>query len=273
MDKLKINGKLYSAQVVLNDAAQTYAPVISGGGGGGGSSLSDIILTDDSNTQFIARDSGISITYITLAGANYTPTTNVRAISSGGGGSATSALQTAGNTSLSTIASNGATSALQTAGNTSLSTIATAQGTSGTGIVQPTGGAGLLGWLSGIYQKLSGSIAVTGTFYQATQPVSGTVSVSTGGTSIVAGQAKLTAAGTAQALPANPLTSGITITANINNTGIITVGAAGVNNIVNGTGNGIRLSPGQSYAYSVSNSNVVYFNGTVTGDTIDFGGN
>ena len=34
-------------------------------------------------------------------------------------------------------------------------------GTSGTGISQPTGGAGSLGWLSGIYTKLAGSIAVT----------------------------------------------------------------------------------------------------------------
>jgi hypothetical protein len=53
-----------------------------------------------------------------------------------------------------------------------LATIATAQGTSGTSITQPTGGAGILGWLSGIYNKLNTSVAVTGTFWQATQPVS-----------------------------------------------------------------------------------------------------
>lgn len=60
--------------------------------------------------------------------------------------------------------------ALESGGN--LATIATAQGTSGTGIVQPTGGAGILGWLSGIFNKLNTSVAVTGTFWQATQPVS-----------------------------------------------------------------------------------------------------
>jgi hypothetical protein len=38
----------------------------------------------------------------------------------------------------------------------------------------PAGGSGIRGWLSAIYTKLMGSIAVTGTFWPATQPVSGT---------------------------------------------------------------------------------------------------
>lgn len=73
---------------------------------------------------------------------------------------ATSALQTTGNTSLATIATNSgtqATAANQTTGNTSLSTIATAQGNSGTGITIPTGGLGILGWLSGIYNAVKPS--------------------------------------------------------------------------------------------------------------------
>src|SRR5271154_1704016 len=45
-------------------------------------------------------------------------------------------------------------------------------GTDGTGITAPTGAVGIRGWLSGIYSKLTGSIAVTGTFWQATQPIS-----------------------------------------------------------------------------------------------------
>ena len=48
-------------------------------------------------------------------------------------------------------------------------------GAAGTGISPPAGASGVTGWLSGIYQKLTGSIAVTGTFWQATQPVSGQV--------------------------------------------------------------------------------------------------
>lgn len=44
----------------------------------------------------------------------------------------------------------------------------------------PAGGAGIRGWLSAIWTKLNGSIAVTGTFWQATQPVSGTVTANAG---------------------------------------------------------------------------------------------
>jgi len=48
----------------------------------------------------------------------------------------------------------------------------------GTDITTPTampaGGAGVRGWLSAIWTKLNGSLAVTGTFFQATQPVSAT---------------------------------------------------------------------------------------------------
>lgn len=44
----------------------------------------------------------------------------------------------------------------------------------------PAGGAGIRGWLSAIWTKLNGSIAVTGTFWQATQPVSGTVTTNSG---------------------------------------------------------------------------------------------
>lgn len=41
-----------------------------------------------------------------------------------------------------------------------LATVAAAQGTSGTGIVQPSGGAGELGWLSGIYKAVTGTVSV-----------------------------------------------------------------------------------------------------------------
>lgn len=54
----------------------------------------------------------------------------------------------------------------------------------GTDITSPTampaGGSGIRGWLSAIWTKLNGSIAVTGTFWQATQPVSGTVTANAG---------------------------------------------------------------------------------------------
>lgn len=54
--------------------------------------------------------------------------------------------------------------------------LATGAAQDGTDISAPTampaGGAGMRGWLSAIWTKLNGSIAVTGTFWQATQPVS-----------------------------------------------------------------------------------------------------
>lgn len=60
---------------------------------------------------------------------------------------------------------------------TQLATLHADNGTDGSGITQPTGGVGIRGWLSGIYNKLSGSLAVTGTFWQALQPVSVSSSV------------------------------------------------------------------------------------------------
>lgn len=71
------------------------------GQGGGNVALADVWLTDDSNTQFLARDSGSGITYVTAAGAPYTPTTNIRAVVLVGG--ATSTKQDTGNTSLASI--------------------------------------------------------------------------------------------------------------------------------------------------------------------------
>ena len=54
-----------------------------------------------------------------------------------------------------------------------------ADGTDATGVTQLTGGVGIRGWLSGIYSKLSGTLAVSGTFWQATQPVSVASTVAT----------------------------------------------------------------------------------------------
>ncbi len=45
-------------------------------------------------------------------------------------------------------------------------------GTDATGVTPPPGAVGIRGWLSSVYNKLNTSIGVTGTFWQATQPVS-----------------------------------------------------------------------------------------------------
>ena len=79
-----------------------------------------------------------------------------------------------------------------------LPTGAAQDGTDASSVTAPTGGAGIRGWLSGIYSKLSGTLAVSGTFWQATQPVSesysnfnapGPVTVGTSATLIVAARA------------------------------------------------------------------------------------
>lgn len=77
-------------------------------------------------------------------------------------------------------------------------------GTDGTGIAQPTGGIGIRGWLSGIYKAvtgtittaISGTVAVTGTFFQATQPVSATALPLPTGAATSANQATPVAKGT-----------------------------------------------------------------------------
>lgn len=70
----------------------------------------------------------------------------------------------------------GATSANQTLQITQETLINTNLGTDiTTPTAMPAGGAGVRGWLSAIWTKLNGSLAVTGAFFQATQPVSGTI--------------------------------------------------------------------------------------------------
>ena len=148
---LDVSGSTYIPVVCLSDSSGN--PYTASGGSGGGGGLSDTILTDDSGTQFLARDNGTTITYVTLSGAPYTPTTNLRAVSIAGG--ATAAKQDTGNTSLATLVTNtptlvsgrqpvdgsgvtqpvsatslplpsgASTAANQTTGNTSLASIAT----------------------------------------------------------------------------------------------------------------------------------------------------
>lgn len=84
------------------------------------------------------------------------------ALAGGGGSSGSSTVQVSNFPATQSISAAAlplpANAAIET-GN--LQTIAQAQGNSGTGINQPTGGTGLLGWLSGIYQKLSNTLTVT----------------------------------------------------------------------------------------------------------------
>ena len=52
----------------------------------------------------------------------------------------------------------------------------------------------------------------------------------------------------------------------------VTVGLTGVNNTTDGTGNGFILYPGDEVFLAVTNTNLVFINGT-TGDIVSFQGN
>ena len=94
------------------------------------------------------------------------------------------ALESGGN--LASVASSNTTIATNTGATTTA--INTAAGNAASGITIPTGGLGQLGWLSGIFNKLNTSVAVTGTFYQATQPVSlATIPVLPAGSNVIGG--------------------------------------------------------------------------------------
>ena len=73
------------------------------------------------------------------------------------------------------------TANLGTTDTANLATVASAQGSNGTGITQPTGGSGLLGWLSGIYKTLTGTLTTSVSNFPATQAVSGSVTATNGG--------------------------------------------------------------------------------------------
>ena len=106
---------------------------------------------------------------------------------------------------------------------------ASQDGVDATGVAGPTGGIGIRGWLSGIYSRLGSPLAVTGTFFQATQPVSGTITANAGtgvmavsaaalplptGAATSAGQAAINADGGAQSHVMNfPASQAVTLTA------------------------------------------------------------
>jgi hypothetical protein len=98
---------------------------------------------------------------------------NVTGISGGGSGSNASV----GTTGAAVPTSATALGYQNASGNLTLPTPAAGlpvadSGAAITGAAMPAGGAGLTGWLSAIWSKLSGTLAVSGTFWQATQPVS-----------------------------------------------------------------------------------------------------
>ena len=95
--------------------------------------------------------------------------------------------------------------------------------------------------------------------------------------SIVTGQVKIAATGTAVALPNVALANGIVVKAKTSNAvqtsaapGV--VGAAGVTTVIDGTGSGYPLAPDEAASFACSNANLVFVNGTA-GDVFFYEGN
>lgn len=101
--------------------------------------------------------------------------------------------------------------------------------------------------------------------------VTGTVGGPIPGT-LVVGQAKVSVTNTAVQLGSNALVNGVIVKAGIANTAKLTVGGSGVTSTTDGTGNGYILNPGEACSFAVSNTNVIYINGT-SGDLVSFEGN
>jgi hypothetical protein len=122
---------------------------------------------------------------------------------------------------------------------------------------------------------------VTGTFWQATQPISGTVTANQGGApwsvnvptlaTPPVGQQKVATASTAVQLTSTstPLAQGVVVQALKANTDQVYVGLAGVTTTHDGTGNGWELQPGQcSPVIQADNANLVYINSATAGSAV-----
>lgn len=205
-----------------------------------------------------------------------------------------------------------ATSALQGTGNASLSNLATGLGTpsdtdpgsdTAPGSVLALLRRGLGNWttlLARVPALVAGRIPVDGS--GVTQPISaaalplpagaatdakseairvllaGTLKVATPTPAgIVTGQVKIATTGTAVALPNVSLVNGIVVKAKTSNAtqtsaspGV--VGPAGVTTVIDGTGSGYPLAPGEAASFACSNANAVSVNGTA-GDVFFYEGN
>jgi hypothetical protein len=88
---------------------------------------------------------------------------------------------------------------------------------------------------------------------------------------VVTGQAVISSGGVAVQLPSGALKNGVIISARSTNSGDITIGNRNVTNTEDGTGSGYILEPGSSVSYGVTNTNVIWINGS-TGDVVSWSG-
>lgn len=105
-------------------------------------------------------------------------------------------------------------------------------------------------------------LPVSGTFWQATQPVS-----TAAPTTVLNGQTNVTTAGTRVVLAASTTAQGVTICAKSTNTGNIFVGSATVS-----SSNGRILRPGECQSLAIANLNTVNLDSAVNGEGVSYVG-
>lgn len=131
------------------------------------------------------------------------------------------------------------------------------------------------------------TVPVTGTFWQATQPISGTVTANLSATDntvldnidtstsrlaisgIGHGVTTVTTAGTDVALAGSTACKRVTIQSQTDNTGVIAVGATGVDATV-ATGTGILLFPGDIFELDIDNLADVFIDSSVNGEGVRY---
>ena len=113
-----------------------------------------------------------------------------------------------------------------------------------------------------------GSVAVSSV--SSTVPVSGTVFVSHNTNAIGHGVKTVTSAGTDETVVGTvTLAKWVTIQAQTDNTGIVAVGAAGVDATV-ATGNGVALAAGESFTFPCDDLNDISIDATVSGEGVRY---
>lgn len=86
-----------------------------------------------------------------------------------------------------------------------------------------------------------------------------------------AGQVSIAVTGKAVQFKSAPLANGVIVSAKVGNVASIEVGANGVTNTADGTGNGYILSAGASVSFAVTNASSIWVNGT-SGDIVSYAG-
>lgn len=134
---------------------------------------------------------------------------------------------------------------------------------SGTWIVQPGNTANSTAWL---VTGTGGTFPVTGTFYQATQPVSiaATVNTAPGGLGTFA-SSQVAVTASAATIGSSTTTSNVCVKALVGNTINVYLGASGVT-----TATGFELAPGDTLCQPVNNLNLIYVIASTTGASISY---